>query len=94
MENIKPLADRVLVKRLESETTSSGIIIPDVAQEKPQKGEVVAVGTGKVDKEGKKIQVAVKKGDKIFFGKYAGDEWKSGGEEFLFLREDEVVAIL
>ncbi len=94
MENIKPLGDRVLVKRLESESTASGIIIPDTAKEKPQKGEVVAVGTGKVDKNGKRIAPTVKKGDQILFGKYAGDEWKSGGDEFLFLSEDEVLAIL
>ena len=94
MENIKPLGDRVLVKRLESESTASGIIIPDSAKEKPQKGEVVAVGTGKIDKNGKRITPTVKKGDRILFGKYAGDEWKSGVEEFLFLSEDEVLAIL
>ena len=65
-----------------------------VAKEKPQKGEVVAVGTGKVDKNGKKIPMSVKKGDKILFGKYAGDEWKSGGDEYLFLSDDEILAIL
>ena len=94
MENIKPIGDRILVKRLESESAASGIIIPDSAKEKPQKGEVVAVGTGKVDKNGKRITPTVKKGDRILFGKYAGDEWKSGGEEYLFLSEDEVLAIL
>ncbi len=93
--NIKPLGDRVLIKRLEAEEkTASNIIIPDVAKEKPQKGEVVAVGTGKVDKNGKKIPMSVKKGDKILFGKYAGDEWKSGGDEYLFLSDDEILAIL
>ena len=93
--NIKPLGDRVLIKRLEvEEKTAGNIIIPDVAKEKPQKGEVVAVGTGKVDKNGKKISMSVKKGDKILFGKYAGDEWKSGGDEYLFLSDDEILAIL
>ncbi len=93
--NIKPLGDRVLIKRLEAEEkTTSNIIIPDVAKEKPQKGEVVAVGTGKVDKNGKKIPMSVKKGDKILFGKYAGDEWKSDGDEYLFLSDDEILAIL
>jgi len=93
--NIKPLGDRVLIKRLEAEEkTASNIIIPDIAKEKPQKGEVIAVGTGKVDKNGKRISMSVKKGDKILFGKYAGDEWKSGGDEFLFLSDDEILAIL
>ena len=94
MRNIKPLGDRVLVKRLPSEEKSGSIIIPDSAREKPQKGEVVAVGTGKVDKAGQKIKMSVKKGDKILFGKYAGDEWKSGPDEYLFLSDDEILAIL
>jgi len=93
--NIKPLGDRVLIKRVEAEEkTASNIIIPDVAKEKPQKGEVIAVGTGKADKTGKRISMSVKKGDKILFGKYAGDEWKSGGDEYLFLADDEILAIL
>ena len=94
MQNLKPLGDRLLVKRLESETKAGSIIVPDTAKEKPQQGEVVAVGTGKTDKNGKKIPLSVKKGDKVLFGKYSGDEWKSGGDEFLFLSEDEVLAIL
>ena len=93
--NIKPLGDRVLIKRVEAEEkTASNISIPDIAKEKPQKGEVVAVGTGKVDKNGNKIPMSVKKGDKILFDKYAGDEWKSGGGEYLFLSDDEILAIL
>jgi len=94
MTNIKPLGDRILVKKLEAATQKGSIIIPDTAKEKPQKGEVVAVGPGKLDKNGKRIEPRVKKGDKILFGKYAGDEWKMGNEEFLFLTEDEVLAIL
>lgn len=93
--DIKPLGDRVLVKRLEMEDKTAGnIIIPDVAKEKPQKGEVIAVGSGKVDKNGKKIPLSVKKGNKILFGKYAGDEWKMGADEYLFLSDDEILAIL
>ncbi|MFQ5750413.1 MAG: co-chaperone GroES [bacterium] len=92
MQNIKPLGDRILVKRIEEEQKAGNIIIPDTAKEKPQRGEVVAVGTGKVDKNGKKIPLAFKKGDKVLFGKYSGDEWKSGGEEYLFLSEDEIMA--
>lgn len=95
MENIKPLGDRVLVKRLEAEEkTAANIIIPDVAKEKPQRGEVVAIGTGKTDKNGNHIPLSVKKGDKILFGKYAGDEWKSGDGDYLFLSEDEILAII
>ncbi|HEX9652895.1 MAG TPA: co-chaperone GroES [bacterium] len=94
MTNIKPLGDRIFVKKLETETKSGSIIIPDTAREKPQKGEVVAVGPGKLDKNGKRIEPHVKKGDKILFGKYAGDDWKIGNEEYLFLTEDEVLAIL
>ncbi|RMF61459.1 MAG: co-chaperone GroES [Calditrichaeota bacterium] len=93
--NIKPLGDRILVKRLESETSQSGhIIIPDTAREKPQQGEVVAVGTGKLDKNGKRVPLSFKKGDKVLFGKYSGDEWEMDGEAYLFLSEDEVLAIL
>jgi chaperonin GroES len=92
---IKPLGDRILVKRLEKEEKKEGgIIIPDSAKEKPQEGEVVAVGTGKPDKSGKKIPLAVKQGDKVLFGRYAGDEWEMGDEDYLFLSEDEILAII
>jgi chaperonin GroES len=92
---IKPLADRILVKREEpSETVRGGIIIPDTAKEKPQEGRVVAVGPGKVDENGKRVALEVKKGDKILMGKYAGTEVKIDGVEHLILREDDVLAII
>jgi len=92
---LKPLNDRVLVKRLEGEeVTKGGIIIPDSAKEKPMKGEVVAVGPGKVDDDGKKIKMIVDKGDKVLFNKYAGTELKIDGEEFLMMREDDILAII
>ena len=92
---VKPLHDRILVKRIEEgEQVIGGIIIPDTAKEKPQQGKVVAVGTGKVDDKGKKIALAVKKGDRILFGKYSGQEIKLDGEEFLIMREDEVLGII
>lgn len=90
----KPMGDRVLVKRLEEEEmTAGGIIIPDSAKEKPQKGEVVAVGPGKVEK-GEKIKMTVEKGDKVFFNKYAGTDIKLEGEEFIIMREDDILAII
>jgi chaperonin GroES len=92
---LRPLYDRLVVKRLEEDDKSSGgIIIPDSAKEKPQKGEVIAAGNGKKTDEGKTIPLDVKAGDKILFGKYSGNEFKEGGEEYLILREDEVLAIL
>ena len=92
---VKPLHDRILVKRIEEgEQIIGGIIIPDTAKEKPQQGKVVAVGTGKVDDKGKKIALAVKKGDRILFGKYSGQEIKLDNEEFLIMREDEVLGII
>ncbi len=92
---IKPLADRILVKREEpSETVRGGIIIPDTAKEKPQEGRVVAVGPGKVDENGKRVPMEVKKGDRILMGKYAGTEVKIDGEEHLILREDDVLAVI
>lgn len=93
---IKPLADRLLVKRIEEEEEikKSGIIIPDTAKEKPQKGEVVEVGPGRLDDKGKRISLEVKKGDKILFGKYAGTEVKIEGEEYLIMREDDVLGII
>ena len=93
---IRPLYDRILVKRLESgaETKKGGIIIPDTAKEKPMEAEVVAVGKGKVNEEGKQFPLDVKKGDRILIGKYAGTEIKIDDVEHLILREDEVLAVV
>lgn len=92
---LKPLNDRVLVKRLESEeVTSGGIIIPDSAKEKPQKGQVVAAGPGKLDDKGALVKMAVKAGDVVLFTKYAGTEIKIDGVEHLVLREDDILAIV
>jgi chaperonin GroES len=92
---IRPLHDRILVKRIEEgEVRKGGIIIPDSAKEKPQEGKVVAVGNGKVSEEGKKIPLDVKSGDKILFGKYSGSEVKIEDEEYLILREEDVLAII
>ncbi len=91
----RPLADRVLVKRIDKEEkTSGGIIIPDSAKEKPQEGEVVAVGNGKLLDSGETSGMDVKKGDRILFGKYAGTEIKLDGNEHLILREEEILGIL
>jgi chaperonin GroES len=95
MKKIKPLQDRLLVKRLEEkETKKGGIIIPDTAKEKPQEGEVIAVGPGKVTDDGKLQPMSVKPGDKILFGKYSGSEVKLGDEEYLIMREEDVLGIL
>ena len=92
---LRPLHDRVIVKRLEAETkTAGGIVIPDSATEKPIKGEVMAVGNGKILEDGKVRPLDVKVGDKILFGKYTGSEVKIDGEDVLILREDEVLAVL
>ena len=92
---IRPLHDRILVKRLEEqETVRGGIIIPDTAKEKPQEGKVVAVGGGKVGDDGKRIPLDVKAGDKILFGRYSGSEVKIEDDEYLILREEDVLAIL
>jgi chaperonin GroES len=92
--NIRPLHDRVVVKRLEEEKTSpGGIVIPDTAKEKPIKGEIVAVGTGKLLDNGEARPLAVKVGDKILFGKYAGSEVKIDGSEYLILREDDIMGV-
>jgi len=92
---IRPLHDRLIVKRLEEEEkTKGGIIIPDSAKEKPIEGKVVAVGKGKVDKDGKNIPMDVKKGDRVLFAKYAGTEVKIDGEEHLMMREDEILAVI
>jgi len=92
---IQPLHDRVLVKRIDEEQkTKGGIIIPDTAKEKPQEGKVIAVGKGRVLDDGKLAELAVKKGDKILFSKYAGTEIKLEGEEHIIIREEDVLAIL
>jgi len=92
---IRPLQDRVIVKRLEEEEkTKGGIIIPDTAKEKPQEGKVIAVGKGKVTEDGKLIPLDVKVGDKILFGKYSGTEIKIGGEEHLIMREEDILGII
>ncbi len=92
--NLKPLADRVVVKVLEAEEkTASGIVLPDKAKEKPQEGEVMAVGTGKVLDNGTKVEMEVKVGDKIIFSRYAGTEVKVKGKEYLILRQDDILAL-
>ena len=92
---ITPLHDRILVRRVEeAETTRGGLIIPDTAKDKPQEGEVVAVGKGKVGEDGKVRALDVKAGDRILFGKYSGTEVKLDGEELLIMREEEVLGIL
>ncbi len=91
----RPLHDRVLIKRiLGEEKTSGGIIIPDSAKEKPQEGEVIAVGNGKIMEEGKRIALEVKTGDKILFGKYSGNDIKLDGEEYVIIREEDVLGII
>ncbi len=93
--NLKPLQDRILVQRVEEETTTKGgIIIPDSAKEKPAEGKVVAVGDGKVADDGKRVALELKKGDRILFGKYSGTEVKIDGEEYLIMREDDVLGII
>jgi len=92
---VRPLHDRLVVRRIEEkETAKGGIIIPDTAKEKPQEGEVIAAGNGKVLENGTKVALDVKVGDKILFGKYSGTEIRIDGEDVLILREDEVLAVL
>jgi chaperonin GroES len=92
---VKPLGDRVLVKRIEArEEVRGGIIIPDTAKEKPQEAEVVAVGDGKLDDDGKRLPMSVKKGDRVLIGKYTGQDSNINDEEHTILREDEVLAII
>ena len=92
---LRPLQDRILVKRVEEEAkTKGGIIIPDTAKEKPAEGKVVATGNGKLDDSGKRIPLEVKKGDRILFGKYAGTEVKIEGDEYLIMREDDVLGVI
>jgi chaperonin GroES len=93
--NIKPLEDRIVVKPLEAEqTTASGLVIPDTAKEKPQEGEVLAVGPGRVDDNGNRIPVDVAEGDKVIYSKYGGTEVKYAGEEFLILSARDVLAVV
>ena len=93
--NVKPLSDRVIVHPLdEKEVKKGGIIIPDSAKEKPQEGVVVALGTGKLDENGKKIEFTVKKGDKVLISKYGGTEIKVDGETYLIMREDDILGII
>ncbi|MEW6267277.1 MAG: co-chaperone GroES [Thermodesulfobacteriota bacterium] len=92
---VRPLHDRVVVQRIEEEEkTKGGIIIPDTAKEKPQQGKVIAVGKGKLLENGTRVEMDVKKGDTILFGKYAGTEIKIEGEEFLIMREDDILGII
>lgn len=91
----RPLHDRILVKRVEEdETVKGGIIIPDTAREKPQQGEIIAIGSGKIMEDGNRMKLDVQEGNKILFGKYSGSEVKLDGEEYLIMREDDVLGIL
>lgn len=93
--NIRPLADRVVVKPLPAEeVTKGGLVIPDTAKERPQQGEVIAVGPGRITDDGKKIPMEVKVGDKVLYGKYAGTEISIDGEEYLIMRESDILAII
>ena len=93
--NVRPLADRVLVQPIEEqEVKKGGIIIPDTAKEKPQEGKVVALGTGKIDDNGKKIDFTVKQGDKVLISKYGGTEIKIDGDTYLIMREDDILGII
>jgi chaperonin GroES len=95
MAKFTPLHDRILVRRIEeAETTRGGIILPDTAKEKPQEGEVISVGKGKITEEGKVRPLDVKEGDRILFGKYSGTEIKLDGEDFIIMREEEVLGII
>lgn len=92
---IRPLNDRILVQRMEEETkTKGGIIIPDTAKEKPAEGKIIAVGNGRLGDDGKRIPLEVKKGDRVLFSKYGGTEVKVGGEEYLIMREDDILGII
>jgi chaperonin GroES len=95
MKKLRPLQDRILVQRVAEETTTKGgIIIPDTAKEKPVEGKVIAVGNGKMGDDGKRIPLEIKESDRILFGKYAGTEIKIEGEEFLIMREDDVLGVI
>jgi len=94
-KSIRPLNDRILLKRLEAEQkTSGGILIPDNAKEKPAEGKVIAVGNGKILENGSRISSSIKAGDKVLFGKWSGNEIKIDGEEFLLIKEDEILAVI
>ena len=94
--NIKPLHDRVIIRRIEDSTdkTAGGLFIPDTAKEKPQEGEVIAAGDGKYKEDGTRQTLDVKKGDRVLFGKYSGSEIKLDGEEYIIMREDEILGII
>ncbi len=93
--NVKPMEDRIILKPMEAqEKTAGGIIIPDNAKEKPQKGEVIAVGPGKVSDKGQRIEMTLKKGDKVLYGKYSGTEVSIDGSDYLIVRESDVLAVL
>jgi chaperonin GroES len=93
--NLRPLQDRIIVKRIEEEAkTAGGIFIPETAKEKPQQGEIMAVGNGKKTEDGKVLPVDLKVGDKVLFGKYAGTEIKLDGQEYLIMREDDILGVL
>ena len=93
--NLRPLQDRLIVKRVEEETkTAGGLFIPETAKEKPQRGEIVAVGNGKKTEDGKVLPLDVKVGDVVLFGKYAGTEIKVDGDDFLMMREDDILAVV
>ena len=92
---LRPLQDRILVQRVEEETkTKGGIIIPDTAKEKPAEGKVISVGNGKIGEDGKRVPLELKKGDQVLFGKYAGTEVKIDGEEYLIMREDDILGVV
>ncbi len=91
---LRPLQDRILVQRVEESTTKGGIIIPDTAKEKPAEGKVTAVGNGKVGDDGKRVALEIKVDDRILFGKYSGTEVKIEGEEYLIMREDDVLGVI
>jgi chaperonin GroES len=93
--NLRPLQDRIIVKRVEEETkTAGGLFIPETAKEKPQRGEIVAVGNGKKTEDGKVLPLDVKVGDVVLFGKYAGTEIKVDGDDYLMMREDDILAVV
>ena len=93
--NVKPLNDRVLVKRIEeAQVTKGGIVIPDAAKEKPIEGKIIAVGPGKMSEQGQRMTLQVKEGDRVLFGRYAGTEIKVEGEDYLMMREDDILAII
>ncbi|NQT84115.1 co-chaperone GroES [bacterium] len=91
---LKPIADNIIVERLQAEATKGGIVIPDSAKEKPKEGKVVAVGKGKRDKDGKLVPVNVKKGDKIIFASYAGSDVEIDGKEYVIMREEDILGII